>query len=219
MNRKIKFWEYLILATSAFVLLAGAGDVTQVADWGMTDDGDGHGRTGALKDLVVTDVPALITEVNRLNGVEDGTVAASVTTLTASGAATLGSTLAVTGPATLARVATLDVTTNALTLTSSHYGVLIMCNTNTAIAIMLPTNAAPVGAWIDIALHGAATDSCVPTVSSTPADTLVTVNDAAADSVTFDTGHRIGGYMRFWNDGAKWHFVNVAGTDVTIVTN
>lgn len=55
----------LVLAVAVF-----AGDVTQVASWNMADGK----RNTALKDLVVTDVPALVTEVNRINGLADASV-------------------------------------------------------------------------------------------------------------------------------------------------
>lgn len=55
----------LVLAVAVF-----AGDVTQVSSWNMADGK----RNTALKDLVVTDVPALVTEVNRINGLADAAV-------------------------------------------------------------------------------------------------------------------------------------------------
>lgn len=43
------------------------------------------------------------------------------------------------------------------------------------------------------------------TVTSTPADSMITFNDAAADSVAFSTAsEKIGGSIRVTSDGTKW---------------
>ena len=125
-------------------------------------------------------------------------------------------TTSVVGPLTAPRFTAAESTTNALTLTSAHYGTMVMINTNAAVAVTLPANGAASGSWIDIAVYSAATDGCAPTISAATADTLITPNSSDSDSVTWDTGHRIGAYARFWSDGAYWHVSNLGGTTTTV---
>jgi hypothetical protein len=107
------------------------------------------------------------------------------------------------------------ITTNAYTIDSDDYGTMILVNTNTAVAITLPANGAAAGSWVDVVVHSDATDSCIPTVATATADTLIIIGAKDGDSVTYGTGHRIGAYCRLWSDGAFWHYVNMGPTTIT----
>lgn len=109
-----------------------------------------------------------------------------------------------------------DYTTNAITLGDNDLNQIQWINTNTTVAITLPTNGCPAGSWVDIGVHSGASDDCAPTISAATADTLITPNSADSDSVTWGTGHRIGAYARFVSDGAFWHVQNLGGTTMTV---
>jgi hypothetical protein len=107
-----------------------------------------------------------------------------------------------------------EVTTSRV-LTASDYGKFIIINTNAAVAVTLPSNGTPAGVWINVAVHGSASDACAPTISAASADTLIGPNDVDLDSVTWGTGHRIGAQAKFWSDGTLWHVQNLGGTTMT----
>ena len=130
-------------------------------------------------------------------------------------AVTMDTTLGVTGPSTLALFASTIITTNAYTITSADYGTMIVVNTNTAVALTLPANGAAIGSWVDVATHSSVSDSCIPTIATATADTLVIIGAIDGDSLTYGSGHRIGAYARFWSDGAFWHYANLGPTDST----
>ena len=109
-----------------------------------------------------------------------------------------------------------DYTTNAIVLTANDYNQIQTIHTNAAVAITLPANGAPAGTWIDVAVHGAASDDCAPTIAAATADTLITTNSADSDSVTYGSGHRIGAHAHFWSDGSFWHAENRGGTTMTV---
>ena len=98
--------------------------------------------------------------------------------------------LTVLGQACLARRDTISEATAARTITSADYGKCILLSYAGAVAITLPANGAPVGSIVDFLVIGA--NTCAPTISAATADSLITVNDQAADSVTYATGHRVG---------------------------
>tara|TARA_R100001086_G_C11847533_1_gene260534 strand:+ start:4036 stop:4854 length:819 start_codon:yes stop_codon:yes gene_type:complete len=57
------------------------------------------------------------------------------------------------------------------------------------------------------------------TVTAGTADTMVTFNDAAADSVAFSTaGNKIGGLIEVYADGAKWLVVHHGANTLTVAT-
>lgn len=153
---------------------------------------------------------------------QDVLLTATVGNLTATGTAdvtgntTVGGTLTVTGASQPKTLATVELTATTLTVTSAYYGKIIFVNTNDTVAVTLPANGAAAGSWFDMIIVGS--DACAPTVSAATADTLITVNDAAADSVTFGTGHRIGAHVRFISNGTKWIAVNVGSTTMTVNT-
>jgi hypothetical protein len=93
---------------------------------------------------------------------------------------------------------------------------MVLIATNGAVSITLPANGAAAGAWIDFAVESSMTDSCIPTIATATADTLVMINGIDADSVTFGTGHRIGAYCRMWSDGSFWHYQNMGPTTITV---
>lgn len=144
-------------------------------------------------------------------------VAATMTTvkgtLNVDQAVTLDSTLDVSGAARLPVVTTYSHTVGDLTLTSAYLGKLVLCATNGACNITLPTNTTAAGSWVEIAVVG--TDDNAPTIAPSQADTLITPNSADSDSVTWGSGHRIGASARFWCDGANWHVQNLGGTTMT----
>lgn len=107
-----------------------------------------------------------------------------------------------------------EITTSRV-LTASDYGKIVIINTNVAVAVTLPSNGTPAGVWIQVAVHGAASDACAPTVSAAAVDTLIGPNDIDLDSVTWGSGHRIGAQAKFWSDGTSWHVQNLGGTTMT----
>ncbi len=57
------------------------------------------------------------------------------------------------------------------------------------------------------------------TITSDVADTVVTTNDATADSVAFSTSsEKIGAYARAICDGTKWIIVNLSNCTATVAT-
>jgi hypothetical protein len=119
------------------------------------------------------------------------------------------------GTATIIAVTPVDLHAVTLTLTSAHYGKIVMVTTNAANAITLPANGAPAGTWIDVMTGATSTDACVPTIAAATTDTLVGPNDQDLKSVTWATGHRIGAYAKFVSDGSFWHVLNLGGTTMT----
>ena len=192
----------------------------------------------------VIDVDAYGVWVDTYN--QDVLLTASVANLTASGTAdvtgnatfggtvgitgntTVGGTLGITGATTLAAitgsgisrfslVSTLVIADTTLTVTSAHYGKTLMVTNNAAVAITLPANGAAAGSWFDIMSLGS--DDCAMTIAAATADTLITANDAAADSVTFGSGHRIGACVRVISNGSFWVAINLGSTTMTVATN
>lgn len=112
---------------------------------------------------------------------------------------------------------TIAVTTRVIT--SADYGKMLIVTTNAAVAITLPANGAPAGAWFDLVVGRNSatptTDDCAPTVSAATADTLITPNSIDSDSVTWGSTHRIGAAARFFSDGYFWHVQNLGGTTMT----
>lgn len=121
----------------------------------------------------------------------------------------------VAGQFTAPRITYGSITDVSYTNTSSDYGKLMMVDTNTTVAIKLPANGAPAGSCIDFILGPSTDDTCAPTWSAATADTLIGPNDVDLDSVTYDTGHRIGAYLRVISDGTKWHAVNIGSTTMS----
>jgi hypothetical protein len=150
-------------------------------------------------------------------GTADVTGAATVGgALGVTGATTL-TTLTATGVARLATKSTIELTATTLAVTSAYYGKTILVNTNDAVAITLPANGAAAGSWFDLIVIGS--DACAPTIAAATADTLITANDAAADSITYATGHRIGAACRFISTGSYWVAINVGSTTMSVTTN
>ena len=100
--------------------------------------------------------------------------------------------------------------------TSADYGKTIFLSYAGSVAVTLPANGAPAGTPIRFIIDGA--DTCAPTIAAATADTLITANDAAADSVTFATGHRIGACVLFISNGTKWVAINEGSTTMTVNT-
>ena len=201
----------------ALTVLGGAGkgvDTTGAVDLEL---GAATATSVTIADAGVTTTVEgpLVVQAGSGNGVDtEGAATLFIGEATAT-ALTLGAsdiTTTVAGPMNASVVASSVDGTASITLTSAHYGTIVMVTNGAAVAITLPANGAPAGTWIDIAAGaqtGSGADACVPTVSAATADTLVVINDAEADSVTWPTGHRINLYARFWSDGEFWHAVNL----------
>lgn len=134
----------------------------------------------------------------------------------ASGNTTIAGTLQVSGAVQNMVFATVIDSTASRVITSADYGKIIFFNNAGAVAVTLPANGAPAGSWFDCINIGA--DSCIPTYSAATVDTLITVNDQQADSVTYATGNRIGSHIRFISTGTYWVAVNVGSTTMAVTT-
>jgi len=115
------------------------------------------------------------------------------------------------------RVDAILETSAARVCTAADYGKTIFLSYAGAVAITLPANGALLGSQIDFIVIGS--DSCAPTIAAATADTLITVADAAADSVTYGTGHRIGAHCRVVSTGTYWVAVNVGSTTMDVTTD
>jgi len=193
----------LLIACLAGTAFAGTAGVTNtVKDHMQTRVGGGDGslqyETRTSIDLVVTKLDAMTTtdgaEPENLNsGAVPADVYQPVATMILEG--------------TVTRVCT-----------SADYGSWIMITNNAAVTITLPANAATAGSWIGFMSGDGVSDSCAPTISAATADTLVGLNDAAADSITYGTGHRIGFRVLFVSDGVKWHVYNQCINTMTLTS-
>lgn len=162
----------------------------------------------------VVDVDAYGVWVDTYN--QDVLLTATVENLTATGTADITGATTVGGAFRASVKSTLEITATTLTVTSAHYGKALLINTNAAVAVTLPANGAAAGSWFDVIIIGS--DACAPTVSAATADTLIAPNDAAADSVTYGTGHRIGAAVRFISTGGFWVAINLGSTTMTVGT-
>ena len=107
--------------------------------------------------------------------------------------------------------------TAAYTLTAAESGVLFTNRGATvAITFTLPLNSTcPIGTWFEF--YGVSATGF--TVASNPTDTLVVLNDAAADTLTMTTTSLIiGSYLRVIWDGTGWLTVRGAGNTYTVAT-
>lgn len=106
-------------------------------------------------------------------------------------------------------------TSNTVTFTSAHYGLAYLWSPTGTATATLPANGAAAGSWFDVYLL---TDQTI-TISAATADTLITVNDTAADSVAFSTaGQKIGSMVRFISNGSVWIAVNLGTNTMTVAT-
>jgi hypothetical protein len=202
---RVAFASNSVVLPATHILVGGAENVaTEVALSGAaTIDTNGVLTTAAAQVFNELDTKTATTLLL-------GKATATAVTIGASDIATK-----VDGTATIIAVTPVDLHAVTLTLTSAHYGKIIMVTTNAANAITLPANGAPAGTWIDVMTGATSTDACVPTISAATADTLVGPNDQDLKSVTWATGHRIGAYAKFVSDGAFWHVLNLGGTTMT----
>lgn len=106
-------------------------------------------------------------------------------------------------------------TSTSLTITSAQYGSTLFWSPAGTATATLPANGAASGAWFDLILL---TNQTV-TISAATADTLITLNDTAADSVAFSTASvKIGAMVRFISNGSFWVAVNLSNHTMTIAT-
>lgn len=151
--------------------------------------------------------------------VQDSNLASKFVVAGSTGNTSIAGTLAVTGTTQLVKQLTgtlVAENTDAVTLTSSYYGKTTFVSGDFAFTCTLPANGAAAGSWMRFVING--TNTCAPTFAAATADTLITFNDATADSVTFGTGHRIGASILFISDGAKWIAVNEGNHTMTVAT-
>jgi len=114
----------------------------------------------------------------------------------------------------------LDNSTTAETtvvITSADYGKTMLFTYAGAVAVTLPANGATAGSWFRCI--NASSDTTAPTYSAATADTLITFNNAEADSVTYGTGHRIGSCVMFISNGSFWVAINESGSNTMTVTD
>lgn len=110
-----------------------------------------------------------------------------------------------------------DVNAASLTLTSAHYGKLLLLRYAGSLAITLPANGAPVGTEIYFLVTGA--NTCAPTWSAVSANTLITFNNrTTCDSVTLGSGQRIGAFAKIVSNGTYWVFVLMSAPHALTVT-
>ncbi len=144
------------------------------------------------------------------------TVGADVATSLALGASDI--TTSVTGPLQAGIIETLVDATASTVLTSADYGRILLATQAGGVTFTLPANGATAGSWIDFMQGDPADNTTAITVAAAVVDTLITANDAAADSVTMPAGHRIGGYIRAISNGAFWMILNLGQTTMTVTT-
>jgi hypothetical protein len=111
------------------------------------------------------------------------------------------------------------VSGSSYTVTTEDFGKMLSFTYAGAVAVTLPANtSATLGAQFWCVNY--TSDTVAPTYSAATADTLITFNDAAADSITFGSGHRIGSLVWFFGTGSAWVGVVLSvGHTVTIATN
>lgn len=234
--------KFGVLAASGNTTIAGTLAVTGASTLtGATTFGAGYTGTGATltalgafstKGAIVGATTLAITGNSSLASVDVGGTYATGTavtisatgniqangTLTVDGASALTGAVSIAGAATIPVVAVKTITCAAGTtvIDSTYYGKTCFITGAAAQAITLPANGATAGTYMEFVVTGA--DTSIPTFSTATVDTLITVNDQAADSVTFGTGHRIGACVKFISNGANWIAVNVGSTTMTVAT-
>ena len=106
-----------------------------------------------------------------------------------------------------------NVAANA-TVGASHYGSLVTNRGATGAVVVTLPDGAPTGAGFD---YVGVADQDI-TFATETADTLITLDDAAADSLAFSTAsNKIGARARFDYDGTAWHATDLKGT-ATVAT-
>lgn len=91
--------------------------------------------------------------------------------------------------------------TAARTITSADFGkVIVFSKSDGAVAVTLPANGAPAGAWFKIVSTTAQDITCTAS-----ANTMITTNDVAATSVKISD---IGAAVLFISNGSYWIAVN-----------
>jgi hypothetical protein len=136
------------------------------------------------------------------------------------GNTTITGTAAVTGAVTAPVVATVSNATDTITAGefAGYYGkTVFLTKADGAIAIAMAADGVAAGTWVRFIISGANHASDVVFTSET-ADTLITFNDIAADSVTFGAGHRTGAKILFISDGTSWIAINESNNTMTVQT-
>lgn len=121
-------------------------------------------------------------------------------------------------PLVLERLATATNSSDTISAAKvrSYYGKVVFLTHADAVAVTLPDPGflEKAGTLVIFALNG--NDSLAVTFAPTTADTLVALNNNAADSVTFGSGQRMGAVVMFLSDGTKWHALSIGGTTITV---
>lgn len=157
----------------------------------------------------VSDLSGLGTNVGTFLGTpSSANLAAAITDETGSGALMFA-----TQP--VFSYSTATSTSTSVTFTSANFGQCFLWSPSGTATATLPANGAAAGSWIWVFLL---TNQTV-TISAATADTLITVNDTAADSVAFSTTSlKIGSSVFFISNGSVWFALNMGTTTMTIAT-
>jgi len=225
--------ESIIDTCTATTLNLGGDNANKVEIADSTIETEVQGTLDVHDDLTVTDDAVIsgkltVTETLEVSGVTtlatalgDELDTASATALllgkATATAVTIGAsdiTTTVAGAFDAGIVATTNLTATSLTVTASYYGETIFVNTNAATTVTLPAAGATAGSWFTCIVVGS--DACVPTYAAAAVNTLITVNNQAADSVTYGSGHRIGATTKFISNGTLWIAINVGSTTMTV---
>jgi len=132
-------------------------------------------------------------------------------------ALTVSATGAATFPVGISVEATTSVSGSTLTVDSTYYGKTIFFTYAGAVAVTLPAVNAAAGSWFRCI--NANSDTTAPTYATPAADTLITFNNATADSVTYGTGHRIGSCVKFISNGSFWIAINESANCTMTITD
>jgi hypothetical protein len=110
---------------------------------------------------------------------------------------------------------TVTSTATTITFDSTYYGKVFLWSPSGTATATLPANGAAAGSWFEVWLL---TNQTI-TITAATLDTLITVNDTAADSVAFSTTSlKIGSVVKFISTGSVWAAVNVGTNTMTIAT-
>jgi hypothetical protein len=224
-------------STGATISVAGVGQFNGAltTDGALTADsaaiGGGYGSTGAslstagvgqFNGALTTDGALTADNIVCTNAATfGGGYGSTGATISTAGVVQANGTLTVDGASTLTGALTSLVTATETvsgatdTITSANYGTTIFYTQAGGVTVTLPANGAAIGSWFRCI--NANSDTTAPTYTAATVDTLITFNDAQADSVTFGSGHRIGSSVIFISNGTYWVAINESGSNTMTV--
>lgn len=124
--------------------------------------------------------------------------------------------LKVKGPSQITQVRTRTVADATYTVVAIDYGTTIFFTYAGGVTVTLPATIPLPGTEVRCVNANSNTTSI--SVATDSAGTLVTFNDATADSVAFASGQRIGSVVRCISNGTNWMAVNENGACAMTVT-